>query len=111
MGEKCVGHFKESLINGFGSAETLACRQCAVNDGSFPAVFALLLPFERKIPRLWSVSSSCHEALLDEEQIAKCEKRGELRPVLGQPAIAGLDVTKLAPDDPEEMLDLGGPWR
>jgi hypothetical protein len=99
----------ESLINGFGSAETLACRQCAVNDGSFPAVFALLLPFERKIPRLWSVSSSCHEALLDEEQIAKCEKPAKLRPVLDQSEIAGFGVTKLAFDDPVGILDLGPP--
>ena len=44
-------------------------------------------------------ASPCHQLSSHQEQVAEREQREELSPVLGQPAIAGLHVAKLALDD------------
>ena len=43
--------------------------------------------------------------LTTDKQVAECEQGEQMRPVLGQPPIAGLHMTELALDDAEGMLD------
>ena len=50
-------------------------------------------------------SASCQEPLSDEEEVAEGEQREELRPVLGEAAITGLEIPELALEHPEGMLD------
>ena len=43
---------------------------------------------------------------MHQEQVTECEERDEIRPVLGEPPVAGFHVGKLALEDPERMLNL-----
>ena len=46
-------------------------------------------------------------AFFNKKQVAKGEQRKELRAVLGETTVAGLDVSELALDHPEGMLNPG----
>jgi len=67
----------------------------------------LSVPLLRRDTRFRADSSSCHQLSSHQKQISEREQRKELSAVLGEAAIAGLHMAKLAFDDPEGMLDLG----
>ena len=50
-------------------------------------------------------SASCQQPPSDDEQVAEGEQREELRPVLGEAAVAGLEIPELALEHAEGMLD------
>src|SRR6056297_3386303 len=52
-------------------------------------------------------SALCHQLPSHEEQVAEGEKREELGAVLGQPPVAGLQITELALEHAEWMLEPG----
>lgn len=73
---------------------------------AFPTIFALFGPPEQQFWRFWADFAPCCEPPVHQEQVTECEERDEIRPVLGEPPVAGFHVGKLALEDPERMLNL-----
>lgn len=63
-------------------------------------------PNGRDLP-LRADSASLQQLSSDQEKVAEGEQREELRPVLREAAVAGLEIPELALEHPERMLDPG----
>jgi len=62
-------------------------------------------PFWRFGP-FWAISPLCHKLYSHQKQVSKREQREEPGAVLGEAPVVGLQITDLALDDPDGMLDL-----
>ena len=66
-----------------------------------------IAPVSMRHAGFWTDSSSSHQPSSDQKQVAEREQGEQLGAVLGEAAVAGLQVAELAFDDPERVLDLG----
>lgn len=71
------------------------------------ALVMRFVPLLRPVTRFRADSSSCHQLSPYQKQVAEGEQREELGAVLGEAAVAGLHMAKLAFDDKAGMLDPG----
>ena len=90
-------------ISGHSGFENVGHQSSEIDLARFGAA-------EGSVERLRADSFSCHQLPPHKKQVAEREQREDMRAVLRETAVAGVEVTELALDHAERMLDAGTIW-